>query len=122
MPKLSFINNNIFNSRVGIGISSIIGPTGAQGNIGSTGPTGAFEDIGSVNVYNNYNDSVVSILIQSSSGPYYGGSGFFIFNTGNYGYIATASHVIVDPATNLPCNNIWVQYKYPTNSVVKVNG
>ena len=80
----------------------------------------------STTIYANSCNSVVTIL--SSYGSSYSiGQGFWIQGPdSNYGYIATAGHVITDSSnpngSNPISTNIWVHTTYPTNNIYKING
>jgi S1-C subfamily serine protease len=78
----------------------------------------------SATIYSNTCNAVVTIL--SSAGTSYAiGQGFWIQGPdSNFGYIATAAHVITDSTlNNNPIStNIWVHTTYPTNNIYKING
>lgn len=70
MPQLKFIPNNFVNGNVGIGLSSIIGPTGPQGAFGGPqgpqgqiGPTG----VGFTSISNASNNRILTAINSDSA-------------------------------------------------------
>lgn len=78
------------------------------------------------NIYVNTINSVATIMISMKSGnstSYALGQGFWITGPSpNFGYLATAAHVITDSNTGNVATNIWVHTTYPTNNIFKING
>lgn len=78
----------------------------------------------SANIYAATCNSVVTIMATNGT-SYALGQGFWIQGPdSNYGYIATAAHVITDNTRNNNpiATNIWVHTTYPTNNIFKING
>lgn len=108
-------------------MSGTPGPTGPRGPPGPPGPISTII-ADSRQVYRRCINSVVIISIIDNANNVYVGSGFFVaipstkYNPFQYGYIATAAHVILDPNTNEVANNIWIHTASPTVSSIKING
>lgn len=78
----------------------------------------------SASIYANSCNSVVTIL-STVGNSYAIGQGFWIQGpNSNYGYLASAAHVITDntKSNNPISSNIWIHTTYPTNNIYKING
>jgi S1-C subfamily serine protease len=77
-------------------------------------------------VYSSCVNSLAVVTMRSATSTLYGGSGFFVALPGssnyapsNFGYIATAAHNLVDPATSTICSSIHVFSTNPVNSTIE---